>query len=46
VAISNAGPAVGGLQIVGSLHDDLGGLRASAAFQAIAPSAQHRPKMG
>jgi aspartyl-tRNA(Asn)/glutamyl-tRNA(Gln) amidotransferase subunit A len=35
-----------GLQIVGRRHDDLGVLQASAAYEAIAPWAQHRPTMG
>ena len=34
-----------GLRIVGRQHDDLGVLQASAAFDAIAPWAQHRPQM-
>ena len=32
-----------GLQIVGRWHDDATVLRASAAFEAVAPWAQHRP---
>jgi Asp-tRNA(Asn)/Glu-tRNA(Gln) amidotransferase A subunit family amidase len=32
-----------GLQIVGRWHDDVTVLRASAAFEAIAPWAQIRP---
>jgi aspartyl-tRNA(Asn)/glutamyl-tRNA(Gln) amidotransferase subunit A len=35
-----------GLQIVGRRHDDLGVLQASAAFEAVAPWAQHRPNIG
>jgi aspartyl-tRNA(Asn)/glutamyl-tRNA(Gln) amidotransferase subunit A len=34
-----------GLQIVGRLHDDLGVLQASAAFEAVAPWADQRPNL-
>lgn len=35
-----------GLQIVGRWHDDATVLRASAAFESIAPWSQHRPPLG
>jgi aspartyl-tRNA(Asn)/glutamyl-tRNA(Gln) amidotransferase subunit A len=34
-----------GLQIVGKRYDDLGVLQASAAYEAIAPWAHHRPRI-
>jgi aspartyl-tRNA(Asn)/glutamyl-tRNA(Gln) amidotransferase subunit A len=34
-----------GLQIVGRWHDDATVLRAAAAYEAIAPWAQHRPDL-
>jgi aspartyl-tRNA(Asn)/glutamyl-tRNA(Gln) amidotransferase subunit A len=35
-----------GLQIIGRRYDDVTVLRASAAFEAARPWAQHRPDLG